>query len=83
MKGISKEVISVFDELCKKNKKHCALCDRKLGKPTKEDLARSTGRFWCSLVSFRHPKYKTKNYRLCGDCYGGILRHEDKEECLK
>lgn len=72
-KEISEKVLGVFDELCKKPKKFCALCDRSLGKPTKKELADHKGRMFCRWVSFRHPKYKSKTYKLCGSCYASVL----------
>lgn len=67
-------VIEAFNKLCSKPKKFCALCDLKLGAPTKEESNEFRGRVWISWASFRHPKFKSKKYNLCGDCYGKILR---------
>lgn len=74
---ISQDAIRAIDAFCKKSKKHCALCDEKLGPPSKEQLKHHTGRIWCSWVSLRHPKWKSKSYKLCGQCYGAILRKQE------
>lgn len=69
MKTILKQIDKIFDELCKKSKKHCAICNVKLGPPTKEQLKNHTGRVWCSYVGLRHPKWKSKKYKVCGECF--------------
>lgn len=73
---ISEAVLKQFDSLCKKSKRQCALCDEKLGPPSKKELKDFKGRAWCSLVSFQHPKFKSKTYKLCGHCYSSILQRE-------
>ena len=69
-----KELVELADKLCKKPKKFCDLCDSKLGPPAKEELANHKSRVWCSWVQLKHPKFKSKNFKLCGHCYGEVLR---------
>lgn len=68
MSEINKATLELMNKLCSKSKKHCAICDKKLGRPTKEELNDFKGRAWCCYITYLHPVYKSKKYKLCGRC---------------
>lgn len=69
---LSKKIEKQLDVWCKKSKKICVICESNLKKPSKEDLRNHKGRVWITSLSFRHPKFKSKTYKICGRCYGEI-----------
>lgn len=62
-------VDTILSVLCKKSKKVCALCDKPFTKETQVDC----GRFALEVVTMKHPRYKSKTFKLCGKCYSGTL----------
>jgi hypothetical protein len=75
---VKAEIKKVFDEWCKKSKKICAVCDIVLAgrKPPKE----YKGRMWCSYMVLRHPLFKSKKYKLCGDCYSNFIAQGNQDD---
>ena len=74
--------LKILDHLCAKSKKICALCETKLGLPTKEEIKEAKSingsrRYWVSQITFKHPVFPSKKYKVCGDCYGDLLRRQD------
>lgn len=62
-----------FNMLCSKSKKMCALCERSFKRIEEEN---TKGRVSVMSAQLVHPNFKSKKYKICGDCYIYIMRSQ-------
>lgn len=73
IKKTEKLINNAFTTLCVKSKKICAICETVLRDQTD---ASGYGRIVISSVVLTHPKFKSKKYKICGNCYLNFRKKE-------